>query len=103
VKKIHNWFHNHRGEADESENDRSQKNKRFWKLRTVTEHMEKKSVDARARALSGATGGDAKYLGQYPKALSQIIGELSKEKRDEYEALADKWNTEGASESAQRK
>ena len=65
--------------------------------------MEKKNVDARARELSGATGGDAKYLGQYPKALSQVIAELSQEKRDEYEKLADKWNKEGASESAQKK
>jgi hypothetical protein len=65
--------------------------------------MEKKNVDARTRELSGASGGDAQYLGQYPKALSQIIAELSDEKIAEYTQLAEDWNREGASESAKRK
>jgi len=67
------------------------------------EHVEKKKVDARARELSGASGGDAQYLGQYPKALTQVIAELSDEKKEEYAKLAEDWNRKGASESAKRK
>ena len=67
------------------------------------EHVEKKKVDARARELSGASGGDAQYLRQYPKSLTQVIAELSDEKKEEYAKLAEDWNRKGASESAKRK
>ena len=68
-------------------------------MQTVTEHMEKKKVDAHAKKLSGASGGNTQYLGQYSKALSQIIAELLDEKTAKYTQLAEDWNRKEALES----
>jgi hypothetical protein len=65
--------------------------------------MEKTKVEVLARQLSDAAPGDPKYLGHYPKALSEVIEELSEEKQEEYRDLADLWNRVGASESAKQK
>jgi hypothetical protein len=102
LQKIKNWFHNHRHHGQDSDEE-APKYKKVWKLRTVVAHMEKTKVEALARQLSGAAPGDPKYLGQYPKALSEVIEGLSEEKEEEYRDLADLWNRVGASESAKQK
>lgn len=42
-------------------------------------------------------------LAKFPAAVTEVIKDLSVEARDEYEALAEKWNLEGPPREAQLK
>jgi hypothetical protein len=59
-------------------------------------------IHDRAKELSGAEKGGV-YLGSHASAWSQIIEELPKETKEEYEDLAEKWNRLGPPPEVQKR
>ena len=71
-------------------------------MQSVAEQKEKHRINARAEALSNAERGSVQFLSSYRRARTEICKELSREDRERYEELADKWNREPVPPMVQR-
>jgi hypothetical protein len=71
-----------------------------WNLRKVVQKLMKDDITAlhESRAANLAPGSKER-LALYPACWTEVVDGLSKEKKQEFEALADKWNRDGVDES----
>jgi hypothetical protein len=118
-QKTFNWFHNSnksghptkRIPADKSEGASSKDpkppgprkyEKRYLPRQAVAVQYADR-VSERASELSHSAPGSARFLADYPQALTDTLNALSKQEKKEMEQLAQKWNEEGPPDEQKRK
>ena len=98
IKKIINWFNNHRKTSADKE-DVEDSDKRIlttWTVRKIVKELMEDEIDAVIKQRDpNCRAGTKDYIKLYQRAWTEVEKGLSEEKRREYENLAEEWNREG--------
>jgi hypothetical protein len=98
VKKITNWFNNHRKTTSDKE-DVEDSDKRVittWTVRKIVKELMEDDIDAVIKRKNpNCRAGTKDYIMLYQAAWTQVEKGLSQDKRREYEQMAQEWNRDG--------